>query len=308
MRLRNFVLLLLALALAGGVAFYVLTIPTLAVTGPLPARTPNLANGETMFHAGGCASCHATPKQDQRRLGGGLALATPFGTFKVPNISPDPTHGIGAWTEEAFANAMLRGVGRHGEHLYPSFPYASYQRMALDDVRDLFAFLKGLPAETTPSEPHQLSFPFNVRRGLGLWQLLYLDRKPFAPDPARSAELNRGAYLVEGPGHCAECHSPRDALGGIVAQRRFAGGPDPEGKGWVPNITPHADGLAEWSAGDIAYLLESGLTRELDSVGSTMADVTLNTAKLQPADRAAMAAYLKSLPPLPGKPPKKAGQ
>jgi mono/diheme cytochrome c family protein len=310
MRLRNIVLLLLALAVVGATAFYVLTIPTVAVTGPLPARTANLANGETMFYIGGCASCHAIPKQeDQRRLGGGLALATPFGTFKVPNISPDPKHGIGAWKEEAFANAMLRGVGRNGEHLYPSFPYTSYQRMALDDVRDLFAFLKTLPAETTPSEPHDLPFPFNVRRGLGLWKLLYLDGKPFAPDPAKSAELNRGAYLVEGPGHCAECHSPRDAFGGIVAQRRFSGGPDPEGKGWVPNITPHADGLAEWSAGDIAYLLETGLTREQDSVGSTMADVTLNTGKLQPADRAAMAAYLKSLPPSPGKPPpKKAGE
>src|SRR5262245_63814 len=306
MRLRNTVLLLLALAVAAAVAFYMLTIPTVAVTGSLPARTANLANGETMFYVGGCASCHATPKQeDQRRLGGGLALATPFGTFKVPNISPDPKHGIGAWTEAAFANAMLRGVGRNGEHLYPSFPYSSYQRMALDDIRDLFAFLKTLPAEATPREPHDLPFPFNVRRGLGLWKLLYLDGKPFALDPGKSAELNRGAYLVEGPGHCAECHSPRDAFGGIVAARRFAGGPDAEGKGWVPNITPHADGLAEWSARDIAYLLESGLTRESDSVGSTMADVVLNTTKLQPADRAAMAAYLKSLPPRPGKPPPK---
>jgi mono/diheme cytochrome c family protein len=305
MRLRSIVVLILALAFAGAVAFYVLTIPTLAVKAPLPARTADLANGETMFHIGGCASCHATPKQeDQRRLGGGLALATPFGTFMVPNISSDAKNGIGAWTEEAFVNAMLRGVGRNGEHLYPAFPYTSYQRMALDDVRDLFAFLKTLPAETTPSAPHQLPFPFNVRRGLGLWQLIYLDGRSFAPDPGKSAELNRGAYLVEGPGHCAECHSPRDLFGGIVTARRFAGGPDAEGKGWVPNITPHADGLAEWSAKDIAYLLESGLTRDSDSVGSTMADVVLNTAKLSPADRAAMAAYLKSLPPRPGKPPK----
>jgi mono/diheme cytochrome c family protein len=305
-RFRNIVVLLLVLALAGAAAFYVLTVPTLAVKGPLPVRTADLANGEAMFHAGGCASCHATPKQeDQRRLGGGLALATPFGTFKVPNISSDARHGIGAWTEEDFANAMLRGVGRNGEHLYPAFPYTSYQRMALNDVRDLYAFLKTLPAEATPSEPHQLPFPFNVRRGLGLWKLLYLDGKSFVPDPAKSAEINRGAYLIEGPGHCAECHSPRDAFGGIVAARRFAGGPDAEGKGWVPNITPHANGLAEWSVRDIAYLLESGFNRESDVVGSTMADVVLNTAKLSPADRAAMAAYLKSLPPRAGRPPSK---
>jgi mono/diheme cytochrome c family protein len=302
MRLQTIVAALIALALAGAGAFYALTFPRPAVTDPLPARTPDLANGETMFHIGGCASCHAIPKQkDERRLGGGLALATPFGTFKVPNISPDPTYGIGAWSEEAFVNAVLRGIGRNGEHLYPAFPYTSYQRMALNDVRDLFAFLKTLPAEARPSEPHQLPFPFSVRRGLGLWKLLYLDGKPFAPDPARSAEFNRGAYLVEGPGHCAECHSPRDALGGIVAARRFAGGPDAEGKGWVPNITPHADGLASWPAADIAYLLATGTMPDGDSVGSAMADVVQNTAKLSDSDRAAIAAYLKSLPPLPGR-------
>jgi mono/diheme cytochrome c family protein len=302
MRPRTVIPILVALALAGLAGFYVLTIPSLAVKGPLPARSPDLANGETMFNVGGCASCHATPKQDDhRRLGGGLALATPFGTFMVPNISSDPRHGIGSWSEEAFVNAMLRGVGRSGEHLYPAFPYTSYQRMKLEDVRDLYAFMKTLPADTTPSEPHALSFPFSVRRGLGLWKLLFADGRTFVPDPARSAALNRGAYLVEGPGHCAECHSPRNVLGGIVEGRRFAGGVDAEGKGWVPNITPHADGLAKWSEKDIAYLLESGFTPDNDAVGSSMADVALNTARLSPADRAAMAAYIKALPPRPGR-------
>jgi mono/diheme cytochrome c family protein len=302
MRLRTIIAGLVALALVGAGAFYALTMPVPAVSGPLPARTANLANGETMFNAGGCASCHATPQQkDHKRLGGGLALASPFGTFKVPNISSDATHGIGAWSEEAFVNAMLRGIGRDGEHLYPAFPYTTYQRMALDDVRDLYAFLKTLPAETRPSEPHELPFPFNVRRGLGLWKLLYLDGKPFTPDPGKSAELNRGAYLVEALGHCAECHSPRDPLGGIIPSRRFAGGPDAEGKGWVPNITPHPDGLASWSAKDIAYLLQSGMTPDSDSVGSNMADVVRNTAKLSDADRAAIAAYIKALPPVPGR-------
>jgi mono/diheme cytochrome c family protein len=307
MRPRTLIATLAVLALVGLAALYVLTMPSLAVKGPLPARTPDLANGETMFNAGGCASCHATPKQDdKRKLGGGLALATQFGTFNVPNISLDAKFGIGAWTEEQFANAMLRGVGRNGEHLYPSFPYTSYQRMALDDVRDLFAFLKTLPAVDTPSAPHKLPFPFNVRLGLGLWKLLYLDGKSFTPDPAKSAELNRGAYLVEALGHCAECHSPRDFSGGIIADRHFAGGVDAEGTGWVPNITPHADGIGKWSDKDIAYLLESGFNPGFDSVGSTMADVVLNTAKLSPADRKAMAAYIKSLPPRPGKaPPKK---
>jgi len=293
--------LLLVLAIIGAAAFYVLTIPSVLPETALAQREPDLVNGVTLFHAGGCASCHATPGQeDKSRLGGGLALKTHFGTFYAPNISPDPRYGIGAWSELDFVNAMLRGVGRNGEHLYPSFPYTSYQRMTVNDVRDLFAFMKTLPPETTPSKPHDLPFPFNFRRALGLWKLVYLDGKAFVPDPNREAQMNRGAYLVEGPGHCAECHSPRDILGGIKPERRFAGGPDPEGKGWVPNLTPHEDGLAAWSENDIAYLLESGFTPEYDSVGGSMADVVANTSKLSAEDRAAMAAYLKSLPPRPG--------
>jgi mono/diheme cytochrome c family protein len=307
MRPSRIVALVAGLVVVGAAAFYVLTIPSVAVTGTLPPHTANLENGEKMFNAGGCASCHATPQQqDSHRLGGGLGLKTPFGTFHVPNISPDKQRGIGAWPEEAFVNAMLRGVGRGGEHLYPAFPYTSYQRMALDDVRDLYAFLRTLPPDTAASQPHELPFPFNIRRGLGLWKLLFLDGKMFVPDPARSATLNRGAYLVEGPGHCAECHSGRNLLGAIIPDKRFAGGLDAEGKGWVPNITPGEDGIGAWSEKDIAYLLETGTTPDYDQIGSSMADVVLNTAKLSPEDRNAMAAYLKSLPPRPGKaPPKK---
>ena len=307
MRLGALVVILVVLAAGAGAAFYALTVPAVDVRGELPARQADLANGQSMFFAGGCFSCHGTPKQEDRtQLGGGLALPTPFGTFKVPNISSDPKFGIGAWSESEFVNAIKSGVGRNGEHLYPAFPYTSYQRMRLDDVRDLYAYLKTLPAVATPSEPHRLSFPFNVRRGLGLWKLLYVDGKTFVRDSSKDDAFNRGAYLVEGPGHCAECHSPRDAFGGIIAQRRFAGGPDPEGKGWVPNITPHAHGIANWSPKDIAYLLETGFTPDADSVGSTMADVVLNTTKLSAEDRAAMATYVKSLPPRPGKaPPKK---
>ncbi len=297
--------LLVTLIVIAGAALYLLTIPSVLSESELAPRTADLANGETMFHAGGCASCHATPgEEDKTRLGGGVALNTAFGTFRAPNISPDPQHGIGSWSEIEFVNAMLRGVGRNGEHLYPSFPYTSYQRMTVDDVRDLFAFMKTLPAVDRPSEPHDLEFPFNVRRAVGLWKLLYMDGRTFQPDPTREAALNRGAYLVEGPGHCAECHSPRDSLGGIIPERRFAGGPDPEGKGCVPNITPHEDGLASWSASDIAYLLESGFTPDYDSVGSSMADVVANTSKLSAEDRAAIAAYLKSLPPRPGARPR----
>jgi mono/diheme cytochrome c family protein len=304
MRLRAALLAGVLAAAAGAGAFWALTEPATVAASDFAPRQANLENGRTLFYAGGCASCHATPGQEDRtRLGGGLALHTTFGVFKVPNISPDRSHGIGAWSEQDFANAMLKGVGPGGRHLYPSFPYTSYQRMTLDDVRDLFAYILTLPTDAMPSAPHELAFPFTIRRALGLWKLLYLDGRTFVPDPAKPAALNRGAYLVEGPGHCAECHSPRTVLGGIEEDRRFAGGPNPDGKGWVPNITPHPDGLAEWSEKDIAYLLETGFTPELDSVGSSMADVVANTAKLTAEDRAAMAAYIKSLPPRPGRRP-----
>jgi mono/diheme cytochrome c family protein len=295
------------LAIIGGVAAYVVTMPSTIGADALKPRTADAANGATMFNIGGCSSCHATPKQEDRtRLGGGLALVTPFGTFKAPNISSDPQYGIGSWSELEFVNAMMRGVGRNREHLYPAFPYTSYQRMRLDDVRDLYVYLKTLPAVATPSVPHQLGFPFNIRRGLGFWKLLYVDGKTFVPGGSKDAVSNRGAYLVEGPGHCAECHSPRNLIGGIDPDRRFAGGLDAEGKSWVPNITPHADGIASFSAKDIAYLLETGFTPDLDTVGSSMADVVKNTRMLSDDDRAAIAAYIKALPPRAGKaPPKK---
>lgn len=295
----------LTLATAGGAAFYVLTMPaTLPKDAFTGVRAADAKAGETMFNAGGCASCHATPGQDdKKKLGGGLAMHTPFGTFSVPNISPDPKAGIGAWSDQQFADAMMKGVGRNGEHLYPAFPYTSYQRMSLADVRDMFAYIKTLPAIPTAAPPHDVKFPFSVRRGLGLWKLLYLDGKPFTPDPKASNEVNRGAYLVTGPGHCGECHTPRNAIGGFDTSKRLAGGPDPEGKGWVPNITPHPDGLAKWSAKDIAYFLETGFNPDYDAAGGSMADVVLNTGKLTPEDRNAMAAYLKSIAAIPGKSP-----
>ena len=279
MRFRSRVLLVSILGLFGLTALGIVTAPATLPSAAFAPRNFDLANGETMFNIGGCSSCHATRDQDRLRLGGGTALRSPFGTFKVPNISPDPQAGIGTWSELQFANAMLKGVGHNNQHLYPSFPYTSYQRMSLDDVRDLYAFLKSLPRVETPSEPHQLPFPFNIRWGVGSWKLLLLDGKPFQPDPTKDAAHNRGAYLVEGPGHCAECHSARNVLGAIKPSTRFAGGPALEGKGWVPNITPHADGLAAWSAQDMEFFLQTGLTPDGYAVGDSMADVISNTAK-----------------------------
>lgn len=294
-------------AIIGIAAFWLLTMPATVSADRLPPRTANLENGRTVFYAGGCAECHATPKQDDRtRLGGGLGLKSEFGTFYVPNISPDPNDGIGKWTEADFVSAVMRGTAPGGVHLYPAFPYPSYAHARLDDVRDLFAYIKTLPAVAGRAPPSEVPFPFNIRRAVGLWKLLFFDDTPFTPDPAQSAQWNRGAYLVNSFGHCAECHSPRNALGGIVAAQRFAGGPDPEGRGWVPNITQK--GLGDWSAGDIAYFLETGMTPEGDSVGGSMAQVIRNTSQLGKDDREAIAAYIKSLPPVQGpvRPPRNA--
>ncbi|RAI43692.1 c-type cytochrome [Rhodoplanes roseus] len=289
------------LVLGTGVAvFFVLTEPTRVPAAALGPHTPDLANGRTMFFAGGCASCHASSKEDRTRLGGGAPLHSPFGTFHAPNISPDPNDGIGRWSEAAFVTAMQDGTSPDGSHYYPAFPYTSYQRMETADIRDLFAFLKTLPPVQGRAPDHEMAFPFSVRRGIGLWKTLHLDGLSFRPDPTKSAAWNRGAYLVNGPGHCAECHSPRNALGGVVASQRFAGGPNPEGEGFVPNIT--GKGLASWSAKDIAYMLETGDLPDGDSVGGTMAAVVRNTRELSAQDRDAMAEYLKSLPPVDGPP------
>jgi mono/diheme cytochrome c family protein len=242
---------------------------------------------------------------DRLKLGGGLPIPSPFGTFHVPNISPDPNDGIGRWTEAEFVTALLKGTSPRGTHYFPAFPYASYQHMKPDDARDLFAWIRTLPAVAGKAPDHDVPFPFNIRRNLGIWKLLFLDGKPFTPDAAQSAQWNRGAYLVNALGHCAECHSPRNLLGGIVDRQRFAGGPNPEGQGWVPNITQK--GLGEWSVKDIAYLLETGQTPEGDTVGGSMTRVVRNTSQLSAEDRNAMATYLKSLPAVdgPARPAKK---
>ena len=291
-------------AIVGFAVYWWLTIPVTIAASALPAYTPDLANGKTTFNAGGCSSCHGVPKQEDRtRLGGGLGLASPFGTFYVPNISPDPVDGIGRWTEAEFVTAVNDGVSPAGEHYFPAFPYAAYHKAKLSDVRDLFAYLKTLPPVSGKVRDHDVPFPFNIRRNIGIWKLLFVNSEPFRSDPGQPAQWNRGAYLVNALGHCAECHSPRNFLGGIVAGQRFAGGPNPEGKGWVPNITQK--GLADWSEKDIAYFLESGILPDGDSVGGSMVEVIRNTSQLSPEDRGAIASYIKSLSPVAG-PPKPA--
>jgi mono/diheme cytochrome c family protein len=291
----------ITLGLVGGAGFLWLTAPQ-----RMPAShwqnlpQADLANGERMFWAGGCASCHAATGasgEDLKVLSGGQALPSPFGTFYVPNISSDEGSGIGAWTLAEFGDAMQRGTGKRGEHLYPSFPYASYARMEAKDINDLYVYLKSLPASTNQAQAHDLPFPFNQRIVLGGWKMLFFDKGEPKVELASASDLiKRGQYLVEGPGHCAECHTPRNALGGFETGKYLAGGANPEGEGTVPNITPASKSMGSWSEGDIVSYLETGFTPDYDSVGGSMVKVQENMARLPAEDRAAIAAYLKAIP------------
>ncbi|KQT85975.1 cytochrome c [Aurantimonas sp. Leaf443] len=297
-----------ALVLAASGGFYVLTVPQRLDAAALPAEgTGDAARGERVFWAGGCTSCHAAKAQkgDERlKLGGGDPLVTKFGTFHAPNISPDPADGIGAWSLADFANAMQRGVDPQGRHLYPAFPYTSYANMTKGDVADLFAYLKTLPPVAGRAAGNDLPFPFNVRRGLGLWKLAFAGTPgPVVALPADAPQPVRdGQYLVEGPGHCGQCHTPRGLFGagGLDRAHWLGGAPNPEGEGRVPDITPSPDGIGDWSQGDIASYLESGFTPDFDTVGGSMVEVQANLARLPAADREAIAAYLKAVPPVEG--------
>ncbi|TPI38475.1 c-type cytochrome [Mesorhizobium sp. B3-1-9] len=302
--LKKLVGAVIVLGGAAAAAGWVLSAParldaaTVAQLGPGDA-----AKGKRIFYAGGCTSCHAKPgaQGDARlELVGGLELKTPFGTFVPPNISQDQKDGIGAWSEEDFANAMLKGVSPSGEHFYPAFPYASYARMKPADIADLHAFMKTLPAVAGKAPDHRLSFPFTIRRGIGLWKRLYLSPEPVIALPDGTPDkVLAGRYLVEGPGHCGECHTPRDFAGGVRKGEWLAGAVAAEGSGVVPNITPDGKSIKDWSEADIANYLETGFTPDFDSVGGAMVDVQRNMAQLTADDRAAIAAYLKAVPPHP---------
>lgn len=250
-------------------------------------------NGEAVFWAGGCASCHkAEGSDDSLALPGGRRFVTQFGTFVAPNISSDPTHGIGGWTLPQFASALVEGTSPEGEHYYPSFPYTTYARMTDQVVADLWAFMQTLPPESRENESHDLDFPFNIRLTLGGWKLLFLNDDWVLAD-ASDPQLERGRYLVEALGHCAECHTPRNLLGGLDTAHWMAGAPNPSGKGTIPGIAP---GKLDWEAKDIAYYLETGFSPDFDTAGGEMVEVIANMARLSPEDRAAIGAYIKAIP------------
>ena len=300
MAFRGFLATAAVLVAVAGGGFWYLTAPETYAELELAAHQPDLGNGERLFWVGGCGSCHAAPDakgDDKLRLVGGLALETPFGRFVVPNISPDAATGIGGWSAADFILAMRQGVSPDGRHYYPAFPYTAYARMPVEDLLDLKAFLDTLPAIEHRVGGHELAFPFTIRRGIGLWKRLHLDAEWVAEIDAGDPVLARGRYLVEGPGHCAECHTARDAMGGLDRSVWLAGATAAEGDGTVPNITP--GGIGDWSAADIVYAFATGFTPDYDTLGGSMTSVQDNLSRLPDEDRAAIAAYLLALPERP---------
>jgi mono/diheme cytochrome c family protein len=256
--------------------------------------------GQYLAKAGGCVGCHTEEKQGAVPFAGGRALKTPFGTFYGPNITPDQKAGIGAWSESDFVKALRFGVRPDGAHYFPAFPYPSFTRIADSDLRDLWAYLRSLPPSARPSQPHDLRFPFGFRFLLWGWKWLFFDPGPFTSEPSRSALLNRGAYLVDALGHCGECHTPRNFLGGLKKSRYLAGGKLPVG-GYAPNLTPTR--LKKVSDKDLRDFVQSGQTPDGDVVAETMGEVIRETTgQLTSPDLDALIAYLRSLPPLPEEP------
>jgi mono/diheme cytochrome c family protein len=291
----RFVYGLVALCVIGIAAGWALTAPAALPEGYAEGHVPDPEAGARIFYAAGCASCHVAPEAEASEspvLAGGQAFPSDFGTFRAPNISPHPAAGIGSWSLEEFARAVTLGVSPEGQHYYPAFPYTAYVNMDPGDVANLFAFMMTLPQSDTASMAHEVGFPFSIRRSVGGWKLLFFD-EGFTVTGDLAPEVARGRYLVEAMGHCAECHTPRGALGALERGQWMMGAANPTGKGRIPAIHPSELG---WSAGDIAYYLETGFTPDFDSAGGHMADVIRNTARLPAEDRQAIAAYLTALP------------
>jgi mono/diheme cytochrome c family protein len=253
--------------------------------------------GEYVARAGGCLGCHTEAREKAVPYAGGRALKTPFGTFYGPNITPHPSAGLGRWREEDFIRALREGVRPDGAHYFPAFPYPSFTRITDADLRDLWAYLRSLPPSARASQPHELRFLYRWRFLVGFWKWLFFTPGAFVQDSGRSAVLNRGDYLTNALGHCGECHTPRNFLGGSKRDRHLAGtakGEGPEGKG-VPNLTP--TNLKKWGDKDLQEFLQTGIAPDGDVVGDTMGEVITNTtSKLTAPDLAAVIAYLRSLP------------
>ena len=290
---------MLAVAVMAAAAVFIVLTSARPSGRVLPTHDPDPARGEVLFHAGGCISCHkasATAGVTGPPTGG-APFQTPVGTFWPGNLTPDPETGLGSWTPSQFVDAMTRGVSPDGRHYFPAFPYTSYRNMSVEDVLDLWGYLQELEPVHAPGRTPDLAIPGLARRAVGLWKRIALAEPGFSPDPARSETWNRGAYLVNGPGHCGECHTPRNALMIPDTRRALAGGPHPRGdEGEVPSLLD-LDGRGRYSdVSDLTLALQYGETLGYDKLSSGgMADVQMNLAMLPEEDVRAIAEYLLSL-------------
>jgi mono/diheme cytochrome c family protein len=275
------------------------------VSGVLRAETgadPDLLErGRYLVHAGGCITCHTADEPGAVPLAGGRAIASPYGTFWSPNITPDPETGIGRFTVADVVRALKSGVSPDGQPYYPAFPYPSYAGMTAADAEAIGAYLLSLEPVRNSRRNHELPWYLGSRLVMHVWNFLNFRPGSFAPDPARDAAWNRGAYLVRHLGHCGECHTPRNWLGAMDTSRELAGAVSTDER--IPNITPHReDGIGRWTREDLLLFLEIGMLPDGDFAGSSMsAVIDENTARLNPADREAIATYLLSLPPIPAR-------
>ena len=279
---------LIGALVVGGAAAWMLSAPARTPASDLDGLPLDAARGEYVFTAAGCASCHQTPDVEVGvHLGGGLAFASDFGTFYAPNISPSEA-GIGGWEPVDLVNALRHGTSPDGQHYYPAFPYTSYQNMTNADAVAVYAYLQTVPEVDTPSRAHDVGFPFNMRRSLGGWKLLFM-RSGFV-GPADTAEQEQGRYIAEALAHCAECHTPRNGLGAMNRDAWLTGAPNPSGRGTIPDISN-----TDWSDADLMAYFTTGFTPDYDVVGGSMAHVVENLSQLPEADRQAIIAYLRAL-------------
>jgi mono/diheme cytochrome c family protein len=244
--------------------------------------------GGRLAALGTCAACHTA--DPSRPYAGGLALATPFGTVHSTNITPDRETGIGAWSEQAFTRALREGVSRDGHLLYPAFPYDHYTRLSQDDIHRLYAWFMTRTPLDAPARPNAMRFPFGLRPLVAFWNLLYLDRDPWRPDPSQGVEWNRGAYLADALAHCGACHTPRTRLGGADKRRYLDGG---EAEGWyVPALNAHSPSPLPWTRAELASYLRTGIAPGHAVAGGPMQGVVENLRLADPRDVEALAAWV----------------
>lgn len=290
-----------ASALRSALRTCVMTIALGTMAGPAFAQG-DAKRGQYLSKAGGCLACHTEDRKEAVPYAGGRVLKTPFGTFYGPNITPHPGAGLGRWSEADFVRAMRLGERPDGAHYFPSFPYASFTKITDSDLRDLWAYLRTIAPNSRANQAHDLRPPFSLRVLVANWKRLFFTPGPLAVNSSRTPVVNRGAYLVEALGHCGECHTPRNLLGGPIRERLLAGTKNgPDGKGGASNLTPTR--LKQWSDGELRDFLQTGLTPDGDVASETMGEVIRNTTgQLTPDDLAAMIAYLRALPSLPDEP------